>query len=83
MKVKITYEVHKPGLGAQIKEVRLQKGLSVSKASVLAGISRKHWTNIEGELTAITLPTLQKIEDALGCRLMKNLEINLGSTDNG
>ena len=54
----------------KIEALRVKKGWTQEEAARAAGLSgRQHWNNIvSGKQSGITLATLEKIAQALGCR---------------
>lgn len=59
-------------IGQRIAELRTQKGYSVRQLSEISGISFQNITKIEHGKYSVGLDVLQKIADALGCRVEVN-----------
>ncbi len=62
-------------IGATIKELRTQQGLSQEVLSGLAGIARTHLTMIENGKKAPHIDTILKISSALDVRLCSLFQI--------
>lgn len=60
--------VNAEAIGATIREMRLEKGLSQEVLSGLAGLDRTHYSKIERGLRSPTIDTLFKIAHALGIK---------------
>ncbi|MEW6445795.1 MAG: helix-turn-helix domain-containing protein [Pseudomonadota bacterium] len=56
-------------LGAAIREIRLDHGLTIADVAALAGISRGMLSKIENAQTATSLDTLSRVARALGVSL--------------
>lgn len=63
-------------LGEQIKQLRIQKGLTQEELSLESGISRSHIAMIESGKRDMTLSALFKISRALGKTVKKIFEFD-------
>ena len=61
-------------LGARVRELRLERGLSQEAAAAKAQFDGKHWQAIELAQTNPTIATLVGVARALGVTLAKLLE---------
>lgn len=52
-------------LGRRLKEIRLQKGLTLKEVEVLSGVSMTHTSQIERGMTSPTIGALEKLAKAL------------------
>lgn len=53
-------------LGARVRELRQERGLSLNQLTVACGESQGHLSNIENGLVNVTVGTLVKIANGLG-----------------
>jgi len=61
-------------IGKQLKNLRIEKGLSIRDISKSVDLSPAAWSNIERDVNSPTLSTLTKICDALGVHLVDLLQ---------
>lgn len=64
-------------LGLRIKMARLNSGLTQEKVAELANISVSHMSNIETANTKVSLHSLIRIANAIGCTLDELVHDNL------
>ncbi|MFK4269749.1 Scr1 family TA system antitoxin-like transcriptional regulator, partial [Streptomyces milbemycinicus] len=55
-------------LGAELKKLRLQAGLSIGEGGKLIGMGAPHLSHIEAGRTAIPTDRLRELVDAYGCK---------------
>lgn len=65
MKVTKTITIEVPGLGAKIKEARVDDERSLKAICEAVGMSQMNWYRIEDEKQSLPLETLRKIEKVL------------------
>jgi len=76
MNIQLTFEV--PGLGAKIRDLRLQSHKSSTQLAASAGLSVGYWYRLESETMGdLPLATLRRIEDALGVSLVGEIFVRL------
>ena len=62
-------EVDYQGIGRRIRAARQTQGISQEKLADLVDLSKPHMSHIETGTTKVSLPTLLRIANSLGCTL--------------
>ncbi len=73
-------------IGDKLRTARLQKHLTLDELSRAAGVSKSMLSNVERDLSASTITTLQKIASALGldpASLFRDRPLDASAADNG
>ncbi|MGM9582647.1 MAG: helix-turn-helix domain-containing protein [Phascolarctobacterium sp.] len=56
-------------IGQRIKEIRMQRGMSQSKAAEAIGVAQSHMSNIETGRSHVTMENLMALRDVFGVKM--------------
>lgn len=63
-------------LAANVRELRLEAGVSQEKLAELGGLHRTYVSHVERQLANVTIDNVQKLADVLGVPVARLLEVS-------